>query len=289
MKSAFVALIGRPSSGKSTLLNRICGEKISIISTVPQTTRNKIRGIANRDQGQLVFIDTPGYHNSEKKISRYLRNLTLSSIDEADIILYLIDITRPLGEEERELMSLLAPLKDRLIIALNKSDLPGRNREIINAEIGEYFPDLESAVISAFTGEGVEEMLERIFELSPEGEKLYPDDIYTDQEPEFRIAEVVREKAIQKTRQELPHALYVEIADMEMQENSLWIRGFIYVERESQKGILVGKGGCRIKEIRSEAEQELKDIFPYKVKLDIRVKVKPKWRKQDALIKKLIR
>lgn len=289
MKSAFIALIGRPSSGKSTLVNHICGKKISIISTVPQTTRNKIRGIVNRDQGQLVFIDTPGYHNSEKKISRYLRNLTLSSIDEADVILYLIDITRPLGEEERELMSRLAPFKKRLVIALNKSDLPGRNMKIITAEVGKHFPGLEPVVISAFTGDGLEEMLERIFELSPEGEKLYPDDIYTDQEPEFRIAEVIREKAIQKTRQELPHALYVEIADMEMQENTLWIRGFIFVERESQKGILVGKGGCRIKEIRSEAEQELKDLFPYKVKLDIRIKVKPKWRKQDMLIKKLIR
>ena len=186
-------------------------------------------------------------------------------------------------------MSRLASLKDRLVIALNKSDLPGRNRKIITAEVGKHFPGLEPVVISAFTGDGLEEMLEQIFELSPEGEKLYPDDIYTDQEPEFRIAEVIREKAIQKTRQELPHALYVEIADMEMQENSLWIRGFIFVERESQKGILVGKGGGRIKEIRSEAERELKDIFPYKVKLDIRVKVKPKWRKQDTIIKKLIR
>ena len=288
MKSAFIAVIGRPSSGKSTLLNRICGQKVSIISDIPQTTRNKIRGIVNRKSGQLVFIDTPGYHDSEKKLNIHLKNLVISSIDEADAILYLIDPSRPIGDEERALMAHLAPFRGRLVIALNKVDLPSRYRDAIEIELKRFFPDFELLGISALNGEGVERLLEKLFELAPEGDRLYPEDIYTDQEPQFRIAELIREKAIHRTHSEVPHALFVEIADMEMQENRLWVRAFLYVERESQIGIIVGKGGNRIREIRLETEKELKSLFPYPVHLDLRVKVKPKWRKQDSLIKKLI-
>jgi GTP-binding protein Era len=288
VKSAFVAVIGRPSTGKSTLLNRICGQKVSIISDVPQTTRNKIRGIVNRNKGQLVFIDTPGYHDSEKKLNLFLKDLVISSIAEADVVLYLIDSSRPMGTEERSLMEQLIPFRDRLVIAINKIDLPSRYRGIIEEELKGFFPDDSPMVISALSGDGVEGLIERLFEVSPEGDRLYPDDIYTDQEPQFRVAELIREKAIHLTHSEVPHALFVDIADMEMQEDRLWVRAFIYVERESQKGIVVGKGGSRIRRIRQDTEKELLSLFPYPVRLDLRVKVRPKWRKHESLIKKLI-
>lgn len=288
MKSAFVALIGRPSSGKSTLLNRFCGRKVSIISDVPQTTRNKIRGIVNRPAGQLVFIDTPGYHDSERKFNLHLRNLVLSSIEETDVVLYLIDTSRLPGAEEKALMSLLAPYDGKLVVGLNKSDIPTGGDPAIRDLLKAAFPDLVPVPVSALTGTGTEVLLDRVFEAAPEGDLLYPEDIYTDQEPEFRIAEVIREKAIRQTHAEVPHSLFVETADMEMKEDCLWVRGFLYVERESQKGIVVGKGGIRIRRIRLDAEAELATLFPYPVSLDLRVKVRPKWRKREALIRRLI-
>ena len=288
MKSAFVAVVGRPSSGKSTLLNRLCGGKVAITSTVPQTTRNKIRGVVNRPAGQLVFIDTPGYHDSERKFNTHLRELVLSSIKEADVVLYLIDLSRPPGPEERSLMELLEPCRGRLVAALNKADLSSGFEEALRSALGEKLPGIDPVVISALDGSGTEELVEKILAAAPEGDMLYPEDIYTDQEPEFRIAEVIREKAIRQTRAEVPHALFVEIADMEMADGKLWVRAFLYVERESQKGIVVGKAGARIKAIRTEAEQELRDLFPYPVALDLRVKVRKKWKSQDALIRRLI-
>lgn len=288
MKSAFVALVGRPSSGKSTLLNRLCRAKVAITSTVPQTTRNKIRGVVNRAAGQLVFIDTPGYHDSERKFNTHLRELVLSSVKEADVVLYLVDLSRPPGREERSLMRLLAPCRDRVVVALNKADRASGHQEALRAALEEELPGIDPVVISALEGSGTEELVERILAAAPEGDMLYPEDIYTDQEPEFRIAEVIREKAIHQTRAEVPHALFVEIADMEMSEGKLWVRAFLCVERESQKGIVVGKGGARIKAIRTEAEQELRGLFPYSVGLDLRVKVRKKWKTRDALIRKLI-
>jgi GTP-binding protein Era len=287
MKAGFVSIIGRPSSGKSTLLNRICEQKVSIVSPVPQTTRHKVRGIINRSQGQLVFIDTPGYHHSEKKLNLYLKQVILSTFEEADIILYLIDLTRPPGAEEQEIIELMLTYRGPTVIGLNKLD--------VNKTYTEQFKQLleQSRLagpvmsISALTGEHVDELVNTLFELAPEGDLLYPEEFYTDQTPEFRITEIIREKAINASYEELPHALFVEIADMEQQEEGLWVRGFIYVERESQKGILVGKQGSKIREIVRSAEAEINTLFPYPVKLDIRIKVKPNWRKDDTLLKRL--
>ena len=289
MNSAFVAMVGRPSSGKSTLLNRLCGHKVSIVSSVPQTTRNKIRGVCHRAAGQLVFIDTPGFHLSERKFNRYLTDLILSAAREVDIVLYLIDLSRRPGEEERRLMDLLAPFKGQLMVALSKSDIqPTFEREIRKTLDASRF-DRPVSVCSGLTGDGCEDLVERLLHDAPEGEAFYPEDLYTDQEPEFRIAEIIREKAISQVRQEIPHSIFVDIADAELQDDTLWVRGFLCVERESQKGILVGKKGSRIKQIRVEAERELADLFPYRVKLDLRVKAVPNWRRDNRLIKKLIR
>jgi GTP-binding protein Era len=295
-RAGFVVLIGRPSSGKSTLLNKLCGYKVSIVSPVPQTTRNKVRGIVTRPAGQIVFIDTPGYHISDKKMNLHLMELVQSSLKDADAVLYLIDLTRPVGEEEKNLMRILfdkETFSGPVLTALNKADVTENYLQDILKEISacsqEKQQKVQPKVISALSGTGLEELLMNLIELMPESDYFYPDDIYTDQAPEFRIAEIIREKAINKTYQEVPHALFVEISDMEMQEKALWVRGFIFVERDSQKGILVGKGGLKIKAIVRESEQEIKTLFPYTVKLDIRVKVKPKWRKKESLLKRLIR
>jgi GTP-binding protein Era len=289
MKSAFVAIIGRPSAGKSTLLNALCREKVSITADVPQTTRNKIRGIVTEEEGQLVFIDTPGYHHSDRKFNQYLKDVVISSLDEADMLLYVVDATRPPGSEEKEIIELLNKEKDKpVLLVINKIDKDARyTAEIRGLLQVNVHPDALMET-SALEGTGVDALRDRLIELAPEGEMMYPEEYYTDQEPEFRIAEIIREKAISQTTQEIPHALYVEVADTEMKEGELWVRAFLTVESESQVGIVVGKGGKRIKWIRIASLKEFKKIFPYKVRLDLRVKVNPRWRRKDYLLKGML-
>jgi len=290
VKSATVAVVGRPSAGKSTLVNRLCGGKVSIVSPVPQTTRNRVRGILTTDKGQIIFIDTPGFHLSDKKFNRYLSDLVSRALSEVDEALYLVDGSRAFGREEQALIDVLRLAAKPMVICLNKKDSGDGFRASLLEEIAGAFPEAPIVQASALTGEGVEEVGGRLFALAPEGELLYPPDFYTDQSPDFRISEIVREKAIALTRQEVPHSLYVRMEDLEMRDDgaTLWARGFLFVERESQKGILVGKSGDKIKTIVREAERELAEIFPYAVKLDMRVKVDHEWRKKDPLLRKLI-
>ena len=293
-KSGFVAIIGRPSAGKSTLLNTLCKEKVSITSPVPQTTRNKIRGIVSDSRGQIVFLDTPGYHQSDRKFNTYLRRLAESTLEEADAVLYVADLSRRPGPEERDVLALLAQTSLPRICALNKSDLPQTFADRYRELLAESLPESAIHQVSAVTGDGLPSLLDALFSALPEGEAFYDPDFYTDQAPEFRIAEIVREKAIARAREELPHAIYVEVADMEMREPEdgreamLWARVFLNVERDSQKGILVGKGGEQIRDIRLEAQRELNEIFPYRIHLDLRVKVQPKWRTRDPLLRRMV-
>jgi len=263
---------------------------VSIISPVPQTTRNRVRGIYNDQQGQLVFVDTPGFHLSDKRINLHLKQLATKTLSDVEVVLYLIDVTRLPGEEEQALINLLRGFEDRLVVALNKIDISDTHVARVQEELVATMNQPRNHLISALTGQGIEALMEDIWDRAPEGERMYPEDYYTDQSPDFRIAEIIREKAILQTRQEVPHSLYVDISDMEMKDRDryLWVRGFIYVERESQKGIVVGKGGEKIKTILREAEQECNQLFPYEVKLDIRVKTRPKWRKDEGLLKKII-
>jgi len=290
-KSAFVAIIGRPSAGKSTLLNKMCGEKVAIVSSVPQTTRNAIRGIVNREEGQLVFVDTPGRHSSEKKMNKKLMEVSSRALAESDLVLYMLDASRAPGPEEEEIADLIKPLAQKTIIAVNKIDMRGcdaqRAVEFINGRLGINFKIFS---ISAQTGQGIDELLSALFEMADEGEPFYGEDYYTDQEAGFRIAEIIREQAINRLRQELPHSLYVDIADMEFMEegSKLWVRAFIIVERESQKGMVVGKGGEMIKAIRLAALKDLKRIFDWKIDLDLRVKTSKDWRHNDHTLRKII-
>jgi len=288
-KCGFVALVGRPSVGKSTLLNRMCGEKVAIVSSVPQTTRNAIRGIVNREQGQLVFVDTPGRHISQKKLNKKLMEVSERALEDCDLVLYVLDATRAPGHEEEEVASLLKPLAEKTVVAVNKTDAPGadinRAEEFVSAS---FAAPRHCFAISAKTGQGIDELLAALFSIAPEGEAFYGEDYYTDQETSFRIAEIIREKAINRLRQELPHSLYVDIADMELKESRLWVRAFIIVERESQKGMVVGKGGEMIKAIRLAALNDLKNIFDWKIDLDLRVKTGKDWRHNDNTLRRII-
>jgi GTP-binding protein Era len=298
-KSAFVAVVGRPSAGKSTLVNLLCGHKVAIVSAVPQTTRNAIRGIVNRPEGQLVFVDTPGRHESEKKLNKKLMEVSGRAAQEADLVLYLLDASRLPGDEEKAIAGDLASLAGKkLVAAANKMDAKGADFGALRSFIALHLPDLpESRIfkISALENEGTEELLACLFDMAGAGEALYPEEYYTDQDLGFRIGEIIREKAINRLRQELPHSLYVEVADTELrnegagaEKTRLWVRAFIIVERESQKGIVVGKGGEMIKAIRQEAQKDLNRILDWKVELDLRVKSSKDWRHNDRILRRLI-
>ena len=293
-KAAFVAVVGRPSVGKSTLVNQICGEKVAIVSAVPQTTRNAIRGIVNREEGQLVFVDTPGRHASEKKFNKKLMEVSGRAMDDSDLVLYVLDASRPPGHEEAAVAALLAPLVDRTVAAINKIDLTNADcaREFLRQQIP-GLADERCFRISAHTNEGVDSLLAALYALAPEGEPFYDAEYYTDQEVDFRIAEIIREQAINRLREELPHALYVEVADTEFTEEAgdrkkLWVRAFIIVERESQKGMVVGKGGVMIKAIRQAAQKEFRRVFDWKIDLDLRVKTGKDWRHNDSTLRRII-
>jgi GTP-binding protein Era len=296
-KSAFVAIVGRPSAGKSTLLNALCGAKVSIVSPVPQTTRNAVRGIINRDEGQLVFVDTPGFHISEKKLNIKLKNVALSALGDADLVLYVLDSTREPGAEEEALASNFSGHADdgasgsnrRVIVAINKIDAKDADIARATQFVVDHIPAAAVVKISALTGQGLNDLVATLLSLAEEGPQWYPEDYYTDQDPVFRIAEIIREKAINHTREELPHALFIDFVDSRrLNDGSLEASYDIVVERESQKGIVIGKGGSMIKVIREEAEADLAGLFDYPIHLRLQVRVDPSWKHDDKRLNSLI-
>ena len=299
-KAAFVALAGRPSVGKSTLVNLICGAKIAIVSPVPQTTRNTIRGILTRPEGQLVFVDTPGRHVSEKKLNRKLMNVADRALDDSELILYVLDASRTPGPEEEAVASRLKGFQARTAAAINKCEAPGADPKNLFSFLEKHLPELNPSrvfEISCHKNEGLGPLLDCLFEMAAEGEALYPAEYYTDQDMNFRISEIIREKAMCRLKEELPHSIYVEVADMEFRDGRpdepgsekkrLWVRAFIITERESQKGMIVGKGGEKIKAIGQAARKELNSIFDWKVDLDLRVKTGKDWRQRDHILRKI--
>ena len=293
MKVATVSVIGRPSSGKSTLVNTICEMKVAITSPVPQTTRNKIRGIYTDQRGQLVFIDTPGYHISEKEINKRMQEVTISALSDSDIILYVLDGTRGAKKEEETLVGMIKKANVPVVCAINKKDILTKNN-IEDSEffLSENFPSSAICLCSAKDDDGIDELLIEIFKLAKDGEMLYSPEQYTDQDLEFRISEIIREKAMQKLSDELPHVIFVDVSDLEYNanKNHVWIRAFINVERDGQKGFLVGKGGENIKRIGSEARKEIRRIFPgSSVRLDLQVKTAEKWRTNSIALDKIFK
>jgi len=288
-KSAFVAIAGRPSAGKSTLVNALCGGKVSIVSPVPQTTRNAVRGIVNRPEGQLVLLDTPGYHISDKRLNKKLKDVAVDAFADGDIVLYLIDASREPGAEEEALAEALKNAATRLVVAVNKLDARDADAARAKAFVAARFPDAQVLEISALEKTGLDELLKALFGRAPEGPAWYPEEYYTDQEPVFRIAEIIREKIMLHTREELPHAVYVSYEDSRKSEDGgLEAEYDLVVERDSQKGIVIGKGGAMIKLIREEAEAELAEIFDFPVRLRLQVRVDPDWRRDEKRLKDLI-
>lgn len=292
-KTAVVAIIGRPSAGKSTFLNTASGEPVSIVSPIPQTTRNAIRGIVNTSLGQLVFIDTPGYHESEKKLNLKLKTITEEQLAEAECILYIIDSTRETGSEEELTANLVKAHSEKTVVAINKTDEKVSRPQTIRSFLEKVLPQIPAErifEISAKNDTGINEVLKALYNLAPVAPKLYPEEFYTDQEVGFRIAEVIRGQAINRLEQEIPHAVYVSIADMEMRKDGreLWVRAFLCVERESQKGIVIGKGASMIKTIRIESIKALRRIFDYRIDLDLQVKVDKNWRQKDIVLTRLL-
>lgn len=287
-----IGVIGRPSTGKSSLINRICGHKVSIVSPVPQTTRSRVRGIMTREQGQLIFLDTPGLHLSDRKLNRVLREAALSVTGEVDVLLLVFDAGRRFGAEDHAVLAAARGFSGPRVAVRNKADLDASGGA--GAAGGDIAAVMASAVhaagvdppvpVSALTGAGVEALVARLLALSPAGELHYPADVYTDQSPDFRVAEVVREQVFARTFAEVPHALFVEVLDLEPRAGGLWARATIWVERPSQVGIVVGRGGAGIAAIRRGAETELGAIFGRRVTVNLRVKVRKKWRRDDAVL-----
>ena len=297
-KTALVTIIGRPSAGKSTFLNTASGEPVSIVSPLPQTTRNAIRGIVNTSLGQLVFVDTPGYHNSEKKMNLRLRAVAADQLANADAVLYVIDATRACGEEEEQIAALVAPYAAKTVVALNKTDDAHAKPAAARAFVRSKLAAVDDARVIAMSAKNDSRCvasspvisLRALYALAPDAPHLYPEEYYTDQEVDFRMAEIIRGEAINRLQQEIPHALYVQIADIEQKKpNLMWVRAFICVERESQKGIVIGKGASMIKEIKVASLKTMRKIFPYRVDLDLQVKVDKNWRQKDTRLSRLIK
>jgi len=262
LKAGFALLLGRPSAGKSTLLNNLLDFKVSIVSPTPQTTRKQVRGIWSAKDIQVVILDTPGYHQSVKTFNQKMMNQIRQGIEDSDFILYIMDLARAPGQEEKGILALLKTASCPILKVFNKIDLEITHQSLYRELLQEFEIQGPEVEVSGKTSKGFEKLKEQMEILCPEGEPFYPEDYLTDQSPEFRVAEMIREQVFLTMSQEIPHSVFVEVSDIELREgNKMWIRAFLIAERESQKGILVGKGGVKIKEIRQTAQKELGKIF----------------------------
>jgi len=289
-RSGFVALIGRPNVGKSTLINALLGEKVAIISDRPQTTRNQIRAVLTREEAQIIFIDTPGLHKPKHLLGAEMVKMAGSTLQEVDLVAFIVEANERPGQGDRYIADLLNAANCLLFLVLNKSDLATpeqltRNRELYM----ELCTFKASFALSALNNENLEPFLQAAIDLLPEGPQYYPPEMVTDQPERFIVAEIIREKIIMLTRQEIPFSIAVVVEEMKMRENKdlLDIRAEVFVERKSQVGIIVGKGGLLLKEVGIKARQELEALLGEKIFLDLRVKVKRDWRNREEELRRL--
>ncbi len=288
MKFGFVAIIGRPNVGKSTLLNRLVGQKLAIVTPKPQTTRDPIRGILTTADAQIVFIDTPGLHTPRDFLGRYMVRSARRSFGEADLV-YLMVEPAPAGDDDREAIALLRDCKAPVFLLINKVDAVPK--EGILRAIDSHRQLLafrEIIPLSALTGDNVELLMAKTLDQLPEGEKIFPDDLLSDQPTRFAAGEMIREKVFSFTHQEIPYGTAVRMEGMEDREDGIVVVGAtIIAERESQKAILIGKGGSMIKRIGSAARRDIEAFLGKKIFLDLRVKVIKDWKKDELRLKKL--
>lgn len=288
-KSGFVAIIGRPNVGKSTLLNQMIGQKIAIMSDKPQTTRNKIHGVYTTDHTQIVFLDTPGIHKPKSRLGDYMVKVAQSSLEEVDAIFFVVDVTEQLGGGDRYIIERLAGISTPVILILNKIDQV--HPEALLPIIASYqalYEFAEVIPVSALMGNNVNTLLDQLEQYLPEGPQYYPADQITDHPEQFICAELIREKILHVTREEVPHSIAVTIEDMRVQDNGVvYIGAVIYVERDSQKGIIIGKKGTLLKEVGQKARQDIELLLGSKAFIELWVKVKKDWRNRDAVLQDL--
>lgn len=288
MKSGFVAIIGRPNVGKSTLLNQILGQKIVITTDKAQTTRKRIKGIYTNKEGQIVFVDTPGVHKPLNKLGEFLLDEAKIAVPDADVILFLVDGSESAGKGDKWIAQHLLQTKIPIVIVMNKVDKVKKPEKVEENLLSyktlfeENFPVVR---ISAKTGRNIDTLMNNIFKKLPEGEALYPEDVVTEETMRDVTEEIIREKILLNTSDEIPHSVAVKVTNYQEKEEIDKIYATIYCEQKSQKGILIGKGGSLLKKIGTEARLELEKIVEKKVYLQLEVKVEKDWRKKQNILK----
>jgi GTP-binding protein Era len=286
-RSGYASLIGRPNAGKSTLLNRLIGTKVAIVSDKPQTTRNRIVAVKNYEDGQIVFVDTPGIHRPLHRLNVRMVDAAVETLREVDAVTLVFDASTKPGHGDDYVSNLLRDVKIPVVLALNKIDLVAKAKLLPLIEAASRWHAFEAIVpVSAATGDGVDRLEQVLLQHMPEGDPLYPDDFLTDQPERALVAETVREKLLQHTRAELPFSTAVVVDQFDEEDRGRILRLYctIFVEQESQKPIVIGRGGEMIKKIGTEARQDLERFFDTKVYLDLRVKVNPDWRNNDSAL-----
>ncbi len=287
-RSGFVAIVGRPNAGKSTLVNRLVGQKIAIVTSKPQTTRNRIQGIVTKPQGQIVFTDTPGLHEADSALGRQMMKEVAAALEGIDVLLLMVDASRMHPHADDLLLQKAQRFRGKTILALNKVDrLPKPKLLPLIDAFANAFEFAAIVPISALKGNGCEELLEEILKQLPEGEPYFPEDQVTDQPERFLAAEIIREKAIQVMYHEVPYALAVVVEKYEETPKLLRIEALMNVERDSQKKILIGHKGEMLKKIGTEARKELEAILGSKIYLGLFVKVAPDWRESPQKVREL--
>ncbi|MEG2018495.1 MAG: GTPase Era [Clostridium sp.] len=288
-KSGFITIVGRPNVGKSTLLNHLMGEKLSIVSSRPQTTRNNIQTILTKDNYQIVFVDTPGMHKPKNKLGDYMMKNAKDSMKEVDVVVFLTTPEGGVKEGDIHILEQLKGCGTPVFLVINKIDENAQNK-VANAleEYTKLYDFAEIIPISAMNGKNTDKLLELIVEKLPEGPMYYPEDMITDQQERFIVMEIIREKALRLLSKEVPHGIAIEILSMKQQENGKYtIEANMLCEKDSHKGIIIGKNGTMLKKISTYARQDIEKFLNAKVNLKIWVKVKGEWRDSSFLLKEL--
>lgn len=288
-KSGFVSIIGRPNVGKSTFMNRVIGHKIAIMSDKAQTTRNKIQGVMTREDAQIIFLDTPGIHKPKHKLGDYMMRVAKNTLSEIDAIMFMVNVNEEIGRGDEYIIEMLKNVKTPVFLVLNKIDLvhPDALMPIIE-QYKEYMDFTEIVPISALEGLNVDHFIDVLKTYLPEGPKYYPDDQISDHPEQFVVSEIIREKILHLTSEEIPHAIGVNVDRMVKEgEDRVRVEATIFVERDSQKGIVIGKGGKKLKEVGKRARRDIEMLLGSKVYLELWVKVQKDWRNKVNFIRQM--
>ena len=288
-KSGFVSIIGRPNVGKSTFMNRVIGHKIAIMSDKAQTTRNKIQGVMTREDAQIIFLDTPGIHKPKHKLGDYMMRVAKNTLSEIDAIMFMVNVNEDIGRGDEYIMEMLKNVKTPVFLVLNKIDLVHPDALMPKIEKYKTYMDFTEIVpISALEGLNVDHFIDVLKDYLPEGPKYYPDDQISDHPEQFVVGEIIREKILHLTSEEIPHAIGVNVDRMiKESEERVRIEATIFVERDSQKGIVIGKGGKKLKEVGKRARRDIEMLLGSKVYLELWVKVQKDWRNKVNSIRQM--